>query len=137
MVVNSDLRAEFEEKYADGKIPESLENYLKHIAKTGDILFPWPSIKPLLRKKVEIVLDEFNEKAPISAASCPNFNFEETKQEIIKNLDSFYGAPFTIQRICELLTVPNKHYKRTDKFMRGLEKNVLVVSHVDPKLSTP
>lgn len=29
---------EFEEKYSDGKIPEPLENYLKHIAKTGDIL---------------------------------------------------------------------------------------------------
>ena len=29
---------EFEEKYSDGKIPEPLESYLKHIAKTGDIL---------------------------------------------------------------------------------------------------
>ena len=97
------------------------------------IRFPWPSIKPLLRKKIEIVLDEFNEKSPVSATTCPNFNFEEMKQEIMKTLDAFYGAPFTIQRICELLTVPNKHYKRTDKFMRGLEKNVLVVSHIDTR----
>merc|ERR1719270_3379039 len=29
---------------------------------------------------------------------------------------------------------PKKHYKRTDKFMRGLEKIMLVVSTIDPNL---
>lgn len=43
------------------------------------------------------------------------------------------SAPFTIQRLCELLCSPRKHYKRTDKFMRGVEKNLLVVSTVDPE----
>ena len=33
-----------------------------------------------------------------------------------------FSAPFTIQRLCELLTDPKKHYKRTDKFLRGIEK---------------
>lgn len=94
--------------------------------------YPWTNIKPLIRKKVELVLDEFHEQHPMPAA-VPAFNFEELKKEIVDSLDSFSGAPFTIQRICELLTLPTKHYKRTDKFMRGLEKNVLVVSHVDPK----
>ena len=27
-----------------------------------------------------------------------------------------------MQRLCELLTQPKRHYKRVDKFMRGLEK---------------
>ena len=30
--------------------------------------------------------------------------------------------PFLSQRLCELLTQPKRHYKRVDKFMRGLEK---------------
>ena len=34
----------------------------------------------------------------------------------------FCSAPFTIQRLCELLTEPNKHYQRIDKFLRGIEK---------------
>ena len=37
-------------------------------------------------------------------------------------LPFFSGIPFTMQRLCELLTQPKRHYKRVDKFMRGLEK---------------
>lgn len=37
-------------------------------------------------------------------------------------LDIYFSAPFTIQRLCELLTDPKKHYRRTDKFLRGVEK---------------
>lgn len=99
--------------------------------------YPWNDIKPLIRRKVEKVLDEFHEAHPMpSTAMSPPFNYEELKKDIVTSLDSFSGAPFTIQRICELLTLPTRHYKRTDKFMRGLEKNVLVVSHIEPRLTT-
>ncbi|MED6242389.1 hypothetical protein ATANTOWER_003973 [Ataeniobius toweri] len=40
--------------------------------------------------------------------------------------------PFTIQRLCELLTEPKRNYTGTDKFLRGMEKNVMVVSCVHP-----
>uniref|UniRef100_A0A3P9NBU1 Uncharacterized protein n=1 Tax=Poecilia reticulata TaxID=8081 RepID=A0A3P9NBU1_POERE len=40
--------------------------------------------------------------------------------------------PFTIQRLCELLTDPKRNYTGTDKFLRGLEKNVMVVSYLHP-----
>uniref|UniRef100_A0A3P8WTF9 O-acyl-ADP-ribose deacylase 1 n=1 Tax=Cynoglossus semilaevis TaxID=244447 RepID=A0A3P8WTF9_CYNSE len=40
--------------------------------------------------------------------------------------------PFTIQRLCELLMDPRHNYTGTDKFLRGLEKNVMVVSCVYP-----
>lgn len=30
--------------------------------------------------------------------------------------------PFTIQRLCELLTEPKRNYTGTDKFLRGVEK---------------
>uniref|UniRef100_A0A3B3D404 Serine/threonine-protein phosphatase 4 regulatory subunit 2-A-like n=1 Tax=Oryzias melastigma TaxID=30732 RepID=A0A3B3D404_ORYME len=41
-------------------------------------------------------------------------------------------VPFTIQRLCELLTDPKRNYTSTDKFLRGLEKNVMVVSCLFP-----
>lgn len=51
---------------------------------------------------------------------------------LIERLDSFNAAPFTIQRISELLSDPRKQYSRIDKFMRAVEKNILVVSTVMP-----
>lgn len=33
-----------------------------------------------------------------------------------------FRAPFTVQRLCELINEPKRHYKRCDKFLRGIEK---------------
>ena len=32
------------------------------------------------------------------------------------------SAPFTIQRLCELMVEPRKNYSNSEKFMRGVEK---------------
>lgn len=54
------------------------------------------------------------------------------KKTLIEKLESFAAAPFTIQRISELLSDPRKQYSRIDKFMRAVEKTILVVSTVPP-----
>ncbi|XP_044772579.1 serine/threonine-protein phosphatase 4 regulatory subunit 2 isoform X3 [Neomonachus schauinslandi] len=63
------------------------------------------------------------------------------KKEVCPVLDQFLChvaktgetiIPFTIQRLCELLTDPRRNYTGTDKFLRGVEKNVMVVSCVYP-----
>lgn len=33
-------------------------------------------------------------------------------------------------RLCELLISPSRHYKRTDKYLRALEKNINVVTTI-------
>ncbi|GBM28814.1 Serine/threonine-protein phosphatase 4 regulatory subunit 2-A [Araneus ventricosus] len=115
-----------------------LEDYLKRIAKNGEIVFPWSKLKPLLKKKLEVVLDEFYETCPVeTSVPVPNFetfNFDALKKSILQAVESFTSAPFTIQRLCELVTDPTKHYNRTDKYMRGIEKNVLVVSTIEPRI---
>jgi len=117
-------------------IPKTLEDYLLFVAKTGNTVFPWNKIKPLVKSKLEIIIREFNESCPAeNLPKMPNvdaFKFGEMKERILEQLDSYTGTPFTIQRLCELLVQPKRHYKRTDKFMRGLEKVMLVVSTVDP-----
>lgn len=54
------------------------------------------------------------------------------KKMLIERLESFSAAPFTIQRISELLSDPRKQYSRIDKFMRAVEKTILVVSTIPP-----
>ncbi|XP_075526797.1 protein phosphatase 4 regulatory subunit 2-related protein [Dermacentor variabilis] len=119
------------------EIPSVLDEYLGHIAKTGDTLFPWHKLKPLLCRKLELVMNEFHKVSPTDdLPALPNvevFKYEEMKEKVLEAVNCFNSAPFTIQRLCELVVDPRKHYKRTDKFMRGLEKNVLVVSTIEPK----
>lgn len=82
------------------------------------------------------VMTEFYESCPTpDLTSCPNveqFNYDTMKKNLLDKMESFVNAPFTVQRICELLTSPRKEYNRIDKFMRAIEKNILVVSTKDP-----
>uniref|UniRef100_A0A131YY41 Serine/threonine-protein phosphatase 4 regulatory subunit 2 n=1 Tax=Rhipicephalus appendiculatus TaxID=34631 RepID=A0A131YY41_RHIAP len=119
------------------EIPSVLDEYLCHIAKTGDTLFSWHKLKPLLCRKLELVMNEFHKVSPTDdLPALPNvevFKYEEMKEKVLEAVNCFNSAPFTIQRLCELVVDPRKHYKRTDKFMRGIEKNVLVVSTIEPR----
>lgn len=118
-------------------IPRELEEYLSFVAKTGDPVYQWSSIKSLFREKLINVITEFYESCPyVDIPPCPNvemFNYESMKSFILEKLDTFSAAPFTLQRICELLTTPRKEYNRIDKYMRALEKNILVVSTIEPR----
>lgn len=106
-------------------LPDILEDYLVFVAKTGTTYFPWPKIKPLFRAKLQNVMTEFSpnpesEEFP-AVPNVDQFSFSACKDKVFQQLDCFNGIPFTVQRLCELLTAPKKHYKRTDKFMRALE----------------
>ncbi|XP_060530549.1 serine/threonine-protein phosphatase 4 regulatory subunit 2-like [Cylas formicarius] len=117
-------------------IPRELEEYLCFVAKTGDPVYQWSAIKSLFREKLISVVQEFYESCPMmDIPPCPNvdmFNYDLMKNFILERLETFTAAPFTLQRICELLTTPRKEYNRIDKFMRALEKNILVVSTTEP-----
>ena len=129
------------EKSPVAPIPQSLEDYLQHVSKTGNTVFPWPKIKPLFKLKLETTINEFNETLPCEpgVTKMPNvetFKYTEMKERMVEQLESYSGVPFTVQRLCELLCQPTRHYKRVDKFMRGLEKVMLVVTTVEPGTGT-
>ncbi|CAD6228018.1 GSCOCG00006311001-RA-CDS [Cotesia congregata] len=123
-------------KMRPSEIPRELEDYLCFVAKTGDPVYQWSLIKPLFREKLVRVMTDFYENCPaLDLASSPNlehFNYDIMKCNLLELLESFANAPFTVQRICELLTSPRKEYNRVDKFMRAIEKNILVVSTKEP-----
>lgn len=118
------------------EIPPELEHYLTYVAATGDPVFQWTLVKSLFREKLLIVITDFFESTlTVELPPCPNvepFNYERMKTCLLERLDTFTSAPFTVQRICELLTNPRKEYNRADKYMRAIEKNILVVSTREP-----
>ncbi|MPC42018.1 Serine/threonine-protein phosphatase 4 regulatory subunit 2 [Portunus trituberculatus] len=114
-----------------------LDDYIHHIAKTGDTIFPWHRIRHFMQHMLETVMNEFYETCGSAEdvsenSNVPPFSFFNTRDKLLHHFDTFTGAPFTIQRLCEIMVDPTKHYRRTDKFLRGLEKNVLVVSSIEP-----
>ncbi|KAM4611108.1 serine/threonine-protein phosphatase 4 regulatory subunit 2-like [Polymixia lowei] len=113
-----------------------LEQFLGHVAKTGETVIPWLHFKTYFLFKLERVMDDFHASTQ-EQRGTPNPNveyipFDEMKKRILKIVDGYSGIPFTIQRLCELLTDPKRNYTGSDKFLRGVEKNVMVVSCVYP-----
>ncbi|CAL8367414.1 unnamed protein product [Lota lota] len=126
---------EFEKKETKETCP-ILEQLLIDVAKTGETLIPWSKFKTYFLFKMENVMDDFHASSPEQRGS-PNPNvvyvpFDVMKERIVKIVDGYSGVPFTIQRLCELLTDPTRNYTGTEKFLRGVEKNVMVVSCVRP-----
>uniref|UniRef100_A0A673JJ47 Serine/threonine-protein phosphatase 4 regulatory subunit 2-B-like n=1 Tax=Sinocyclocheilus rhinocerous TaxID=307959 RepID=A0A673JJ47_9TELE len=113
-----------------------LDQFLCHIAKTGETLVSWSQFKSYFIFKLEKVMEDFQESAPEQREPAnPNVEsvpFEEMKERILKIVNGYNGIPFTIQRLCELLTEPRRNYSGTEKFLRGVEKNVMVVSCIYP-----
>ncbi|KAI2663785.1 Serine/threonine-protein phosphatase 4 regulatory subunit 2-B [Labeo rohita] len=113
-----------------------LDQFLCHIAKTGETLVSWSQFKSYFIFKLEKVMEDFRASAPEQRGPAnPNVEsvpFEEMKERILKIVNGYNGIPFTIQRLCELLTEPKRNYTGTEKFLRGVEKNVMVVSCIYP-----
>ncbi|KAL1460082.1 hypothetical protein WDU94_012021 [Cyamophila willieti] len=124
----------------DYSIPMELEDYIHYVAKTGDPVFQWTLVKPLFQEKIIKVVTDFFESTPGEIPEYPNvnkFNYDSMKATLLERIDWFKGAPFTIQRISELLVNPTKEYNRVDKYMRALEKNIYVVSIREPGMPQP
>ncbi|KAI5619502.1 serine/threonine-protein phosphatase 4 regulatory subunit 2-B [Silurus asotus] len=124
------------EKKGKKELSPVLDQFLCHVAKTGETMVSWSQFKSYFLFKLEKVMEDFRASAPEQRGPAnPNVEsvpFEEMKERILKIVNGYNGIPFTIQRLCELLTDPKRNYTGTEKFLRGVEKNVMVVSCVYP-----
>jgi len=125
-------------------LTEELENLFKHIARTGDTIVSWDKLKKAFILKLKLVIDEFNSSNQYVAgkinANCENEQFSEMKESLISLANGFEHAPFTFQRVCELIINPKQNYTKCEKYMRALEKNLRVVtswSYTPRRVSEP
>jgi serine/threonine-protein phosphatase 4 regulatory subunit 2 len=132
----------------DDKLPQNLENFIEYVSKTGTYIYPWYLVKKVFMKKIQNIINNLQScmslsTSDLNTSSSPSYGpnpsmfndangIQIIKDRIIERMKSFTSAPFTIQRICELLLKPNNHYNRVDKYLRGLEKCIMVVTTVDP-----
>eukprot|EP00794_Sanderia_malayensis_P006142 gene6142-6848_t len=118
-------------------VSSSLKDLIKDIAKTGRYRYSWDLLKPLISVELKQAMDNFLEQFPPKKGGDTDAEkvkeLENLKEEILKTLHGFESAPFTIQRLTELITQPRQHYKTCAKYYRGVLKNILVVSTVDPE----
>ncbi|PAV65210.1 hypothetical protein WR25_14533 [Diploscapter pachys] len=112
-----------------------IEEYFEFVAQVGIPCVSWDKIKPAFLWKIKFVMDEVVRVEKLksgtqSTSADGNSSFDETYKAILDKAADFDGAPFTWQRICELLTTPARHYKKAEKFVRALDKAVNVVTTV-------
>ncbi|GAA57287.1 serine/threonine-protein phosphatase 4 regulatory subunit 2-A [Clonorchis sinensis] len=122
------------EKDKPNNIPPVLEDYIRQIARNGQTMIPWIYIKPLLLHKFNKVVDGLLSDSGASDSMAVSPVTAELRQRVYDTLKRLDGIPFTIQRICELLENPFRHYSRPDKYLRGFEKVMQITAHSNIKV---
>lgn len=94
------------------------------------ISIEWTELQSVLTTRLEKVLADY--------AKCKKTNIQDEEDDVdafrtefLSLISSFTEPPFTIQRICELLISPFEYYYKATTFLRGLEKNLRVISSND------
>lgn len=118
-----------------------LRGVLAETALTGILRYPWHLLKPLIATQIKQLLQDFQAAEQVDVGPMRPLPFGETLEgcyEILAGyLDKLAHAPFTIQRLCELVLEPQKQYSRLDKVVVAIEKLLMVISTVPVDENVP
>ncbi|KAJ1569287.1 protein phosphatase 4, regulatory subunit 2 [Cladochytrium tenue] len=134
----------------------ALDAELEAVARSGEPALPWPALAPLVRFRLAGLDLEPADRDRLLAAfdafvSCVSTPSEllphslRTYSAVVENDSLSHRPPFTLQRLCELVLDPSRHYNRPSKVLvpanvvtysltlptqlaRAIEKNLLVTS---------
>jgi len=103
-------------------IPANLAVILDHIALSGVTCYPWEGIRALLMFAMQRNVRLFHSQAQDMDVKV----VDERLDRIGAALSSTHEAPFTLQRLCEIILNPSKYYSKTGKLFNAIEKLVRV-----------
>lgn len=115
-------------------LPNDISDIFCQISENAQILYPWKYLYTVLIVKFKEVLSTFEE---VTA------DHREEQSSMLAHVDSLLvqrfkqAPPFTIQRICDLLSEPKKFYKSKLKYIRAFEKVMTVISHAKVQCLSP
>ncbi|SAM05837.1 hypothetical protein [Absidia glauca] len=101
------------------------DGVISQIAETNEVDKPWLELKVIIRSAllnqciaIETVLDDPDVLSTINGI----------KTNILHCIDHHKGTPFSIQRLCELIRSPTRHYRLFIKYLHAIEKVLSVAS---------
>lgn len=110
------------------------------MAMTGLVRFQWKLLVPVLTAQLEFVLRDYADEERVEIGPSRPLPHNESLEDCIKRLsvglNSLQDAPFTIQRIAELLLDPKKHYSRLVKIASAFEKVIFVTTIIATKIES-
>lgn len=113
-------------------LTDDLKTLLRNVSITGLSCYSWEHLRVLLGFVIKQVIGEFITKEGLTGQDAASIN--ERCAQILRSLESFVGPPFTLQRLCELLTDEPRLYTSTNKFTNAIEK-MFAVSGIIPTLA--
>uniref|UniRef100_A0A7S3VKR3 Serine/threonine-protein phosphatase 4 regulatory subunit 2 n=1 Tax=Dunaliella tertiolecta TaxID=3047 RepID=A0A7S3VKR3_DUNTE len=125
-------------------LTEPLRGVLAETALTGRNRYPFQLIKPLLELLLEQTLRQY-EQAQAADGEGParpvigDESLPEALSRFRTLLHGFTKAPWTIQRLCEILLNPTRQYRKLHKLALAIEKCLMVTGEVGvtPRLPPP
>lgn len=112
-----------------------LRQIIEHIARFGQHCYEWTQLRTLMAWYFDHSINPNSYSGSSSSSSssfAPQDSFESAQQRIHHALENLDGAPFTLQRICEILCDPKKHYNHLHKVLFSIEKLLAVCSTLPP-----
>ncbi|KAA6421420.1 MAG: phosphatase 4 regulatory subunit 2-related isoform A [Trebouxia sp. A1-2] len=93
--------------------------------------YNWLLLKPLVAHVLSSVLQDFDADRKVEIGPplplANDNSVQDLQKRLLEYLDFFTEAPFTFQRLCELLVEPHKQYTHLHKVALAFERLLLVV----------
>jgi hypothetical protein len=121
-------------KSNERKVTDSLKGVMAETALTGRVRYKWTVLRPLVEHMLETVLMEYDASSSADVGPSRFTSYGESVPQTIDRLkgylSGFSDAPWTLQRLCELLLAPQKQYRSCHKLAMAIERCLLVTSEL-------
>lgn len=105
---------------------------LGEVSSSGQSQFSWEQLKGVIAAKLEAVCAEY-----YAAKKDLNEPYDEMLKRLLALLNEFPNAPFTVQRLCELLLDPHRIYATSTRKVSSAFEKLLTVSSTVPSMAIP
>lgn len=133
-VATEDQVQEYNRSSRGRSMPLAVKGVLEEAANTNMLRYKWEVIKPLIKVCMDEALRSYEGTSqvavgPVPAGADPD-ECRKVREQLLAQLDGWRGAPFTLQRLCEVVLEPRPQYASFSKLAQALEKLLRVTSIV-------